>query len=47
MRVKKANKCELSTEASKGLDDVKTNVQYHHWEEQDGNLNTGLVASGV
>jgi len=27
VRVKKANNCELSTEASKGLDDVKTNVQ--------------------
>ena len=47
MSVKKANKCELSTEASKGLNDVRTKVQYHLWEEQQGYLFTVVAASGV
>lgn len=45
--VKKANKCELSLEASKWLDDVKTRVQYRLWEEQQGSLMTVAAASGV
>jgi len=45
--LKKANNCELSTEASKGLDDVKTKVQYQFWEEQRSYLFTVAAASGV
>ncbi len=47
MSVKKANNGELSIEASKGLEDVKTKVQYHLWEEQQGYLFTVVAASGV
>jgi hypothetical protein len=39
--------CELSLEASKLLDDVKTNVQYRYWDKQQGNLFTVVAASGV
>ena len=47
MSVKKANSSELSTEALKGLNDVKTKVQYHLWEEQQGYLFIVVAASGV
>jgi len=47
VRIKKTNKREPSSEASKGLDDVKTKVQYLLWEEQQGYLITVAAASGV
>jgi len=45
--VKKANYGELSTEASKGLDDVKTKEQFHPWEEQQEFLIIVAATSGV
>jgi hypothetical protein len=45
--VKKTNRCELSIEASKGLEDVRTNVQYRHWDKQQRYLITVAAASGV
>ena len=45
--IKKTNKRELSSEASKGLDDVKTKVQYRPWDKQQGYLITVAAASGV
>ena len=45
--IKKTNKREPSSEASKVLDDVKTRVQYHPWDKQQGHLITVAVASGV
>jgi len=45
--IKKTNKRELSSEASKGSDDVKTRVQYHPWDKQQGHLITVAAASGV
>jgi hypothetical protein len=45
--VKKTNSSELSLEASKVLDDVKTKVQYRLWEEQQDYLFIVAVASGV
>ena len=41
------NNSELSLEASKGLDDVKTKVQYQLWDKQQGYLFTVVAASGV
>ena len=38
---------ELSTKASKGLDDVKTNMQYQCWDKRQGYLFTAAAASGV
>jgi hypothetical protein len=43
----KTNISELSSEASKGSDDVKTNMQYHYWDKQQGYLITVAAASGV
>jgi hypothetical protein len=43
----KTNNCELSTEASKGLDDVRTKDQYLLWDKQQGYLFTVVAASGV
>ena len=47
VRVKKANKRELSVEASKVLYDVKTREQYRLWDKQQGHLITIAAASGV
>jgi hypothetical protein len=47
VRIKKTNSSELSIEASKGLDDVKTRVQYRPWDKQQGHLITVAAASGV
>jgi hypothetical protein len=45
--IKKTNSGEPSIEASKGLDDVKTRVQYRLWDKQQGYLITVAAASGV
>jgi hypothetical protein len=41
------NNGELLPEASKGSDDVKTNMQYQYWDKQQGYLFTVAAASGV
>jgi len=38
---------ELSSEATKGLNDVKTNMQYQCWDKQQGYLFIVAAASGV
>jgi hypothetical protein len=44
---KEDERSELSPEASKGLDDVRTKVHHQLWEEQQGSLMTVAAASGV
>jgi len=46
-RVKEIKKCGPLPEASKGIDDVKTNIHHRRWSKRQGYLVAVAAASGI